>query len=288
MTGFGHGTAQRDDVNVIAEVRSLNHRFFDINIKFSTPSYSLEKKIRDLIKSSFHRGKIDVHILINKFTNQNELPVNFENASKYYHALITLCDHLKIKETITLSSITPFFREIIGIQEQDLDPETLWPLIEAGLQKALQALKEMRMNEGKSLYQDIKNRVIHIDSTIKQIHHKFPQLIIEYREQLSSKISEHFPDITVEPGRLEQELVIFAEKIDITEELTRADSHLHQIRELLRCKSPIGRKLEFLLQEIHREVNTMGYKTINADICQMVVEIKSELEKIREQTQNIE
>jgi len=288
MTGYGRGIAQRDDINVVVEGRSLNHRFFDINIKLPAPSYILEKKIRDIMKSYFHRGKMDVHVSINKFTSSTELPVNYENASKYYQALCRLSNHLGIKEKINLSLLMPFIREIIGVQEQDLDFDIYWPIIEEALQKAIQSIKEMRLGEGKSLYEDIKARVDYIDTIIEQIKKKFPQLITELREQLSTKITEHFSDVSINPERLEQELVITAEKIDITEELIRIGSHLHQLEELLLFDGPIGRKLDFLLQEIHREVNTLGYKSSDIVISQQTVELKGELEKIREQIQNIE
>ena len=288
MTGYGRGIAQSDDITVVVEGRSLNHRFFDINIKLPVSSYTLEKKIRDIIKSYFHRGKMDVYVSISKFTSLTELPVNYENASKYYQALCKLSNHLGIKEKINLSLLIPFIREIIGVQEQDLDVDIYWPIIKEALQEAIQSIREMRISEGKSLYEDIKPRVDYINTIIEQINKKFPQLIQELREQLSAKIAEHFPNVSIDSERLEQELVITAEKIDITEELIRTGSHLHQLGELLLFDGPIGRKLDFLLQEIHREVNTLGYKSNNIVISQQTVEIKSELEKIREQIQNIE
>lgn len=288
MTGYGRGIAQGEDITVVVEGRSLNHRFFDITIKLPSPSYTLEKKIRDIIKSYFNRGKLDIHISITKFANTSELPVNYENASKYYQALGKLSDHLGIKEKINLPLIIPFIREIIGVQDQDSDIDKHWPLIKEALQGAIQSIREMRISEGKSIYEDIKPRVDYITNVIEEINKKFPQLIKELRKQLSVKMSEHFSDVSIEPGRLEQELVITAEKIDITEELIRIGSHLHQLEELLLFDGPIGRKLDFLLQEIHREVNTLGYKSNDIVIAQQTVEIKSELEKIREQIQNIE
>ena len=142
---------------------------------------------------------MDVHVSINKFTSPTELPVNYENASKYYQALCGLSNHLGIKEKINLSLLMPFIREIIGVQEQDLDFDIYWPIIEEALQKAIQSIKEMRLGEGKSLYEDIKARVDYIDTIIEQIKKKFPQLITELREQLSTKITEHFSDVSINP-----------------------------------------------------------------------------------------
>ncbi|MGA1875771.1 MAG: YicC/YloC family endoribonuclease [bacterium] len=289
MTGYGRGIAQEGDVTIAVEGRSLNHRFCDISIKLPVPSFILEKKIRDLIKSSFHRGKIDLHLSISKSSpSSDELPLDCEVASRYYRTLCRLRTHLHLKEDITLVSIMPFIRDIMGTQEQDFNIEALGSLIEEALRKAIDSIKEMRVSEGKSLYEDIKGRVDYVDTIIREIQERAPQLLEELRKQLSNRIAEHFPDISLDPGRLEQELALAAEKIDITEELIRLDSHLNQMKEFLLFDGPIGRKLDFLLQEIHREVNTLGYKSNDIEISRKVVEVKSELEKIREQVQNIE
>lgn len=288
MTGYGRGVAQKDELTVVVEGRSLNHRYFDINIKLPVSSFSLERKIREIIRSSFSRGKLDIHIAITKIANQGQLPVNYEHAAHYYQALGGLRDHFGLEEKISLSHLLPFLREILGSQEQEGDIEMYWPLIEDALLSAIRSMQEMRINEGMCLYEDVKKRVDFIDSIINKIQKKFPSLIGEIREQLSAKIAEHFPEIPIDSARLEQELILFAEKVDVTEELTRIYSHLNQLKELLVTIGPIGRKLDFLLQEIHREVNTLGNKTNHLEISQHTVEIKSELEKIREQIQNIE
>jgi uncharacterized protein (TIGR00255 family) len=182
----------------------------------------------------------------------------------------------------------PFFRDIIEVQEHGIDGDAYWPLIEEAVDQAIVSIKDMRLAEGKSLYDDIQSRVNHIESIINLIQEKAPLLAGEYKSQLLARISEHFPELPLEPGRLEQETALIAEKIDVTEELTRTKSHLSQMKEFLVFDGPVGRKLDFLLQEIHREVNTLSYKSNSADISQKVVEIKGELEKIREQIQNIE
>ena len=288
MTGYGCGMVQGDGVTIAVEVRSLNHRFFDINIKLPPSLSSLEKKIRDKVTASFQRGKIDLYIGLNKSADTTRLQINHENASKYHQALLELCNHLEIKEEVGLSSMIPFIRDIIEVQEQGVKGDSYWPLIEQAVQQAIISIQEMRLNEGKSLYDDIQSRVVYIETIIQFIQERAPLLVGEYKSQLLARISEHFPEISIEPGRLEQETALIAEKIDVTEELTRIRSHFSQMKEFLLVNGPIGRKLDFLLQEIHREINTLSYKSNSADISQRVVEIKGELEKIREQIQNIE
>ncbi|MEW5802605.1 MAG: YicC/YloC family endoribonuclease [bacterium] len=288
MTGYGCGLVQGDGITISVEGRSLNHRFFDITIKLPPSLNCLEKKIRDKITSSFQRGKIDLYIGLSKFTEATRLQINYENATTYHQALLELCNHLEIKEEVSLSSMTPFIRDIIAVQEQGLNGDAYWPLIEQAVDQVINSIQEMRVTEGKSLFSDIQKRVDYIEAIIYSIHERASQLVLEYKTQLMTRISEHFPELSLEPGRLEQETVLVAEKIDITEELTRIESHLSQMKEFLLAVGPIGRKLDFLLQEIHREVNTLSYKSNSADISQKVVEIKGELEKIREQIQNIE
>ncbi|MEW6379393.1 MAG: YicC/YloC family endoribonuclease [bacterium] len=290
MTGYGCGTAQGDGVTISVEGRSLNHRFCDVSIKLPASLSSLEKKIRDMVMSFFQRGKIDLYISLNKQSDTAQLQINFENASKYYQALLGLCNHLEIKEEVSLSSMTPFIRDIIEVQESSLNGngDMHWPLIEQAVQQVLVSIQSMRASEGKSLCADIQHRVEYIETIISSIQEKTSMLVREYRDQLSARIAEHFPELSVEPGRLEQEIVMVAEKLDVTEELTRIKSHFSQMKEFLASDGPMGRKLDFLLQEIHREVNTLSYKSNSADISQKVVEIKGELEKIREQIQNIE
>lgn len=288
MTGYGCGMVQGDGVTISVEGRSLNHRFFDINIKLPPSLSCLEKKIRDKVTSSFQRGKIDLYIGVSKCVDTTKLQINYENATKYHQSLLELCNHLEIKEELSLSSMIPFIRDIIEVQEHGVDGDAYWPLIEQAVQKAIVSIQEMRLSEGKALYDDIQKRVVYIETIIHFIQGKAPLLAGEYKNQLLARITEHFPELSLEPGRLEQETALIAEKIDVTEELTRIESHLSQMKEFLLFDGPIGRKLDFLLQEIHREVNTLSNKSNSADISQKVVEIKGELEKIREQIQNIE
>lgn len=290
MTGYGCGTAQGDGVSVAVEGRSLNHRFFDINIKLPPSLSSLEKKIRDIVSSSFHRGKIDLYICLNKQSEAAQLKINYENATRYYQALLGLCNHLEIREEVSLSSMTPFIRDIIEVQEAGLNGEqdVYWPLVEKAVRQAIASIQQMREAEGKLLCADIQKRLSYIEAIINSIGEKTSLLVGEYKNQLSARIAEHFPQLPIDPGRLEQEIALIAEKLDITEELTRIKSHFNQMKEFLVSDGQIGRKLDFLLQEIHREVNTLSYKSNNAEISQKVVEIKGELEKIREQIQNIE
>lgn len=288
MTGYGCGMTQGDGVSIVVEGRSLNHRFYDINIKLPNSLSSMEKKVRDLVSSSFQRGKIDLYVCLNKVSDTPSLQINYESATQYYQSLVGLCNYLEIKEQVSLSSMTPFIRDIIEVQEQGFDGDSYWPLIEEAVQQTVNSIKEMRVSEGKSLYEDIKSRVVYIEAIIQYIREKASLLVGEYKNQLSARIADHFPSLSLEPGRLEQEIALIAEKIDVTEELTRTGSHLSQMKEFLLFDGSIGRKLDFLMQEIHREVNTLSYKSNSADISQKVVEIKGELEKIREQIQNIE
>ena len=164
MTGYGCGMVQGDGVTIAVEGRSLNHRFFDINIKLPPSLSCLEKKIRDKVTSSFQRGKIDLYIGLSKSADTTSLQINYENATKYHQALLELCNHLEIKEEVSLSSMIPFIRDIIEVQEHGVDGDAYWPLIEQAVQQAIVSIQEMRLNEGKSLYEDVQKRVSYIET----------------------------------------------------------------------------------------------------------------------------
>ncbi|MGA1843540.1 MAG: YicC/YloC family endoribonuclease [bacterium] len=285
MTGFARGVVDHAGSSVTVEIKSLNHRFLDIFTRLPRGFNGLDIQVRNYLKGIINRGRVEVTVTIDHTGANDLLEVDLPLAGQYYRCLDCLRDELGIREGISLQDVLRC-GDIIKIRE-GLSEEEFWPVIRQALDDAMKNLLEMRRREGEALSHDIQARLDAISTHLEAIAKRIPLSVKEYRSNLQEKIKDTF-NIEVPDERLGQEMILQAEKSDVTEEKVRLDAHIQQMRELMTEDGPVGRKMDFLVQELYREANTLGAKTLDVPITTRVVEIKSELEKIREQIQNIE
>jgi len=287
MTGYGVGRVKREDGECLIEIKSLNNKYCDINIKNNFQSLEIEQKLEKLIKDRVLRGKVNILVKVENYgLSEEKIILNEDVADSSYKNLKALKEKYKLKDEISIDSMLKF-RDIFTIVKEE-ETAKMWPLIEKTLNLALDSLLKMREKEGKALVTDIRKRVKKIQKLIDKTEKYAKSSPLDYQEKFLSKIKKLTEGLNVDEGRIELEAAIFAEKTDITEEITRLKSHLIQFDELLNSEESVGRKMDFLTQEINREVNTIGSKTSDIEVTSLVVLVKSELEKIREQARNIE
>jgi uncharacterized protein (TIGR00255 family) len=288
MTGYGRGEWQEGERRLEVEVKSFNHRYLDISPHLPRRLNSLEAQVRTLIKQRVSRGRVEVSVQIDDSSlAEQKLELDIALAQDYHLALKTLRQELGIPGEIRLETLANF-REIFTRKEVETDLEKEWASLQIALEAGLRNLEQMRRDEGLALREDFLGRLTAIGEMTREIERKAPLALEACRDRLAERVQELSRGLPVDEVRLAQEVAYLAERSDITEELVRIRSHLNQFREMLDDSEPVGRKLEFLLQEINREANTIGSKASDAGIAQVAVEIKSELEKMREQVQNVE
>lgn len=288
MTGFGRAEGETNLGRVSVESRSVNHRYCDISIKLPKRLVPFEARMKEIIRSQVSRGRIDVSLRLDS-TGEDKIQftVDLHLASQYYKALQSLKEALGLKDDITLQLLAGA-KDLIQAKEESGDIEPYWLEIVPILKQTLQNMDSMKRQEGESLTQDLRQRLEQIARQLETIKQQFPSHLKAYQNQLRERLQALLEGADVDSFRFQQEVAFLAERTDITEEIVRAESHIAQFAALLEGKEAVGRKMDFLLQEIHREVNTISAKANDAEISQRIVEIKSELEKIREQAQNIE
>ncbi|MFZ5943840.1 MAG: YicC/YloC family endoribonuclease [Bacillota bacterium] len=288
MTGYGRGEAEGAGKKFTVEIKSINHRYSEIIIKQPRHYMLLEENIRRLASKFIQRGRVEIFIKVEETGEKKpEIKVDKENAIAYYNSLKDLAEYLEISPNINIHQLVSL-PEVIKLEEMEENLDDIWSGMEAALLMALEQLKIMRMAEGKSLREDLAERIKVLQKYALQIRVRGPVLVEEYREKIRARVSEILDDSQLDENRLIQEVVFFAEKTSIAEELVRLDSHFKQFLASMDSGDSIGRKLDFLVQELNRETNTIGSKANDLEITQIVVEMKSEIEKIREQVQNIE
>ncbi len=289
MTGYGKGESENQLYKLKIELKSVNHRYLDINIKLPRYLIYLEESIKKLIKERMHRGKVDVFVNFEfAETSAVDVKVDISLARSFKSALEELKSELEIDDSIRLNNILSI-SDVIKTEKKELDEDLVWETIKESTIKALDKMIEMREYEGEQLKKDIHIKLENIEDIATRIEERAPLVVDEYRSKLNERIQTILEDVAaVDMDRLAMEVAIYADKSSIDEELTRLKSHVSQLREILSEKDSIGRKLDFLIQEFNREVNTIGSKSSDTDIVKAVVELKSEIEKIREQVQNIE
>jgi uncharacterized protein (TIGR00255 family) len=288
MTGFGREEGETTLGKLGVEIRSVNHRYCDINLKLPRRFNSLEARIKEMIRAEVARGRIDVAVKLDaKGEGQIQLDVDLSLAEQYYRALQVLKEKFHLQGEITLEHLAGA-KELITAKEEVGDVEAYWPEIVAVLKQSLRDMDQMKRNEGISLGRDLGQRLDRISQLLGDVRVKLPLTLKAYQERFKERLRTLLDGTELDPVRFQQEIALWVERTDITEELVRAESHLTQFRALLVSEEPVGRKMDFLLQEIHREVNTISAKVNDAEFSQKSVEIKSELERIREQVQNIE
>ncbi len=289
MTGFGRATGEHQGITGVVEVRSVNHRFLEVLLQLPRRYFEKENEIRSIVKRYAVRGKITITATIqNPDLFQQSLGYQPERASAYYQLLRQLQSQLKIREQIKLEHLLRF-SDIFEQSEPAELSEAEWTLFQKLLQEALHAMRTMRRKEGEFLTKDIQQRLKKIQQLLEKVEKLSIQRIPRERERLQQRIAQLFESDEIDEYRLEMEIALLADKLDVTEECVRLRSHLEYAHRLLRTrKTEVGRQLNFLIQEMHRETNTIGAKANDAEISQLVVQMKEEIEKIREQVQNAE
>jgi len=288
MTGFGRAEGDTSVGKVMIESRSVNHRYCDINLKLPKRLTPFENRMKEIIRSQVSRGRVDVTLRLDSLGEEKvQLSVDLNLAEQYYRVLQDLKEKLQLKDKITLSLLAGA-KDLITAKEEAGEIEPYWKEILPILKQSLRNMDDMKQLEGESLKKDIEQRVQHIGQELQMIKQQFPSRLKSYLARLHERLRSFLDGMEVDPSRFQQEIAFLTERVDITEEIVRAESHLAQFGSLLEGMEPVGRKMDFLLQEIHREVNTVSAKANDVEASQRAVEIKSELEKIREQVQNIE
>lgn len=288
MTGYGREQQIIDQRDITVEIKSVNHRYYEFSARVPRAYGYLEEKLKSFVKGKISRGKIEVGVTINNLNGKEaDIKVDKTMALGYVNALRNANEFLNLEDDITLTSLMKF-SDIFTVQKIAEDEEKIWNDVKSVAEKALKKFVAMRETEGQSLKSDLLAKLSVVEETLKNVEKLAPLTAVNYREKLYAKLKEVLGDTDIDNQRILTEAAIFAEKIAIDEETVRLESHICQFRELLENDEPLGRKLDFLVQEINREINTIGSKAQNLDITRCVVDMKSEVEKIREQIQNIE
>lgn len=289
MTGFGRGEASGKGYQFAVELKSVNHRFFEASIRLPRNMLSFEERIRKLLQTKIQRGRIDVFVNVKETEEKKRLvKVDKELALSYDKTLKELALALKAPYRTDIYRLVTL-PEVLDVEDEEIDLEHIWEILCSAVNEALNGYNTMRQVEGEKLVKDLLKRLDRISIIKDQIATFSDSMVSDYQGRLRDRIQLLLSENTVlDEARLANEVAIFADRVSITEELVRLQSHLDQGWHTLQGEDPVGRKLDFLVQEMNREINTIGSKANNISIAQLVVEVKSELEKIREQIQNLE
>lgn len=288
MTGFGRGIFQSESLNVTVEIKSVNHRYFEFSARMPRAYQFLEEKLKAHCQKSISRGKIELSVFVEELTeNSTEVVLNHTYAKAYIDALKKLSKEYKIKNDVKVSTLASN-PEIFKLRKNALPDEVVEEAVITALTEAVKAFIAMREVEGERLKADILSRADTILSKVALVEERSPETVKAYRERLEQKVKELLDNAQVDEQRLITETAIFADKVAVDEETVRLRSHIKQLETLLESAEPIGKKLDFIVQEMNRETNTIGSKAQDVEIAHIVVDVKSEIEKIREQIQNVE
>ena len=289
MTGFGRGEFKNDNYHFLIECKTINHKYCDINVRLPRKISFLEDKIRNYVKNFVKRGRVDLYIKLDLIGSEDvNLKFDDKLATQYVNILKEIKDKFDLQDDISVMNVAKF-PEIVKCEEKEEDEDLYWSMLKEALDMSMEKLTQMRKEEGEKLAIDTIERCDILANLIDEIEKYSNTVVDEYREKLNNRISEILENPSIiDENRLAQEVAIFADKSSITEEIVRFRSHIEQLRKTVEKNDSIGRKIDFLIQEMNREVNTTGSKSSNINITNLVVEVKSELEKIREQIQNIE
>ena len=288
MTGYGKGIAENSDARVTIEMKSVNHRYLDLNIKLPKKLNFLESTIRNKISESVFRGKVDVYITLNEHSDAcYQVSINDAIAQKYYDSISAMADKLGIDNDMKASSISRL-PDVIELEEMEADEDSLKTLVLEALDACVAQFVDSRIAEGNRLETDLIAKMDEMLVLVDRLEVRSPQIIEEYRARLKTKVSELLEDTHIDEARVAQEVVIYADKICIDEEMVRLKSHVSETRGVFELDKEVGRKLDFLAQELNREANTILSKSTDVEIADIGITLKTLIEKVREQIQNIE
>lgn len=288
MTGYGRSSDCIDGFEISFEIRSVNNRYLDTNIRLPRIYGYLEEKIKKAIQKKAARGKVDAFLTVERPAGDTaEIVLDEALVSQYVSALHKIAENHGLRDDISVSSVARF-SDIFAKKVKEDDADAVWRAVEPVVEKALDAFLAMREKEGENLFRDLDARLDKMEQILEQIKGHSAQALAEYREKLEERLKEYLADTQIDESRLLTEVGIIADKIDTGEEITRLASHIDQFRKLIRQDTPSGRTMDFLTQELNREVNTIGSKCSQLAVTSLVIDAKNEIERIREQIQNIE
>jgi uncharacterized protein (TIGR00255 family) len=289
MTGFGHGEVSNDkNQKVTVEMKSVNHRYCDISLKLPKKLAMFEANIRNIMKEYASRGKIDIYVSYEDLSETAvSLHYNQAMAEEYMQVFKKMQEDFNIETKITAEALAKY-PEVVTIEEVQQDEEVWWELLEAALRQAAEKFVETRTIEGANLKRDLLGKLDQMVADVAFIEERSPQIIAEYRSKLEEKVKEFLEDSTIEENRIAAEVTLYADKIAVDEEIVRLQSHISSMTDVLESDESIGRKLDFMAQEMNREANTILSKSSDVDLADHAIELKTNVEKVREQIQNIE
>lgn len=287
MTGYGRGHIVVEGLEITAEIKAVNHRYFDFSVRLPRGYSFLEDKLKQFVGSRVSRGKVDLFITAVSSCDEPDIEINRGYADKYVAALKQLATIYDLKSDISVATVSRN-PDVFTIKAAEADEEFIFNTVKSAVSDALDSFDAMRVAEGKKLYDDVSSRLEFILSKVEFVEKRSPQTLENYRNRLYEKMQELLGDRNVDEQRLLTETAIFADKIAVDEETVRLRSHMSQLSDMLLSNEPIGRKIDFTVQEMNREANTIGSKAQDIEVAKTVVDIKAEIEKIREQIQNIE
>lgn len=288
MTGFGRCEQVEEKRKISIEIKSVNHRFFEVGIKMPKKLNVFEGRIRDVIKKYVQRGKVDVFINFEDLTeNQVELKYNRELAAEYMNIFNEMAEQFGLDNDVTISSLSRY-PEVIDMQAVPVNEEELWMFIENAVKCACEQLVQTRITEGENLKQDLIKKLENMKENVAFIEERSPEIMKEYRSKLEAKVKELLADTQIDESRIATEIIIYADKICVDEETVRLRSHIDNAESCLNEEGGVGRKLDFIAQEMNREANTILSKADDIKISNKAIDLKTEIEKVREQIQNIE
>ncbi len=290
MTGFGHGeTSNAANQKVTVEMKAVNHRYCDISLKLPKKFTMFEAAIRTIMKEYVSRGKVDIYISFEDLSQTGiGLLYNQEIAREYMEIFRKMQEEFQIEMDITASAMARF-PEVVTVEEKPQDEEIWWELIEASLREAAEKFVEARSIEGEHLKKDLLQKLDQMEEDVAFIESRSPDIIKEYREKLEERVKEFLEDSSIEENRIAAEVALYADKMAVDEEIVRLQSHIRSMRDvLMKGNGAVGRKLDFMAQEMNREANTILSKSSDADLAEHAIELKTNVEKVREQIQNIE
>ena len=289
MTGFGHGEVSNDkNQKVTVEMKSVNHRYCDISLKLPKKLAMFEANIRNIMKEYASRGKIDIYVSYEDLSETAvSLHYNQAMAEEYMQVFKKMQEDFNIETKITAEALAKY-PEVVTIEEVQQDEEVWWELLEAALRQAAEKFVETRTIEGANLKRDLLGKLDQMAADVAFIEERSPQIIADYRSKLEEKVKEFLEDSTIEENRIAAEVTLYADKIAVDEEIVRLQSHISSMTDVLESDESIGRKLDFMAQEMNREANTILSKSSDVDLADHAIELKTNVEKVREQIQNIE
>lgn len=288
MTGFGRYETVTDEYRIAVEIKSVNHRYCDLNIKLPKKFNEIENTLRMMMKEIAERGKVDVYVSYEDYAGKGtHVHYHPQIAKEYVKVAAQVAEEFELHNSLSAERLLGF-ADVISLEEESNDLESVFPIVTQTLQKAGEQFIASREREGKQLYQDIKGKLAYLLTLVAQVEERSPQMLQEHRQKLLEKVQELLGDRKIDEGILATELIVYADKVCVDEETVRLRSHIDAMSETLDMQEAIGRKLDFIAQEMNREANTILSKANDKELSGIAINLKTEIEKIREQIQNIE